>query len=114
MFGGWLNTDFADPEVTGNYIEAVFWIVLGVILWASARKATRPLGGLAVLASGLLVIFGVSDLVEAQTGAWWSPPWLFVWKASCVVALLFCYLKYRRIRKARSKAAQPLSGQSPE
>jgi hypothetical protein len=36
------------------------------------------------------VPFGLSDLVESQTGAWWTPWWLFAWKALCVLGLLAC------------------------
>jgi hypothetical protein len=42
--------------------------------------------------------------VEARTGAWWEPWWLFVWKALCVVGLLYGCLRYRRLTKDDSPA----------
>ncbi|MBE7458640.1 MAG: hypothetical protein KJ057_17160 [Phycisphaerae bacterium] len=32
--------------------------------------------------------FGASDVVEADTGAWWRPWWLLAWKAACLAVLL--------------------------
>jgi hypothetical protein len=94
-----MNTDFADLEVIGNYIEAAFWIVVGVVLCLCGRKARPPLHKLSFLSSGLLVLFGISDIVEAQTGAWWRPWWLLIWKGICLVGLAWCYWQYRQIRK---------------
>jgi hypothetical protein len=36
----------------------------------------------------VLVAFGFSDVVEIQTGAWWRPWWLLVWKGACLLAML--------------------------
>jgi hypothetical protein len=41
-------------------------------------------------------VFGVSDLVEAQTGAWWEPWWLFVMKAACVLVFVLAWRAHRR------------------
>ena len=41
-------------------------------------------------------VFGVSDLIEAETGAWWHPWWLFVMKAACVLCFLLAALRHRR------------------
>ena len=45
--------------------------------------------------------FGISDLIEAQTGAWWEPIWLFFFKAACVLVFGTCGLKYRAWLKSR-------------
>ena len=87
-----------DLERTGNLVEACFWIIFGMVvlggLWRQARRLT-VFGGVAGL---ICVLFGVSDLVEAETGAWWRPWWLFCWKAACLAGMAFCLLKYRRDR----------------
>ena len=87
----------------GNLIEAGVWFVLALVLlvWAvRVEKCYRPtLLTLAVT----IAVFGVSDLVEARTGAWWKPWWLFVWKAACVVIMFLGFLHYFRMRKAKSK-----------
>lgn len=79
----WLET----PERWFNGAEAGLWFVLalGLVIYA-VRRADR----LAGVAAAVLVPFGVSDLVEAHTGVWWDPWWLLVWKAACVLALVWC------------------------
>ena len=63
----------------GNLIEAGVWfVVAGVVAW----RAKRP--GLAVA----VMLFGVSDLVEIWSGAWWRPWWLLVWKAACLAVMV--------------------------
>lgn len=56
--------------VWANYLEAALW-------WALAGVAffRAPVGGRAVLVAGLAA-FGLSDVVEVQTGAWYRPGWL--------------------------------------
>ncbi len=88
-----------DVERTGNLIEAGFWIIFGVVvtlvLWRQARRLT-PFS----LISGMVVIlFGLSDLVESRTGAWWRPWWLLLWKAICLTGMAVCFLKYIQARK---------------
>ena len=97
-----MNTNFTDPEVIGNYIEAGFWIVIGVAFLARSRRLRPPYFALAIAAGVTFVLFGCSDVVEAQTGAWWRPWWLLVWKGACLVALTYCYLRYRLLRTPSS------------
>src|SRR6266568_23920 len=106
-----LNTNFTDPEVIGNYMEGVFWTAVGIVLVISGRRANSAYRGLSIVASVTFMIFGISDFVEAQTGAWWRPLWLVGWKASCLVVLAWCHWKYRRIR-ARL-ASQAAAGHDP-
>jgi len=102
-----LNTNFTDPEVIGNYIEGVFWTIVGIVLVIAGKRANRTYRVLSIVASSVLIVFGISDFVEAQTGAWWRPLWLLVWKASCIVVLASCYWRYRRIRaRLASQAAE--------
>jgi hypothetical protein len=42
------------------------------------------------------VVFGASDVIEAQTGAWWHPWWLFVMKALCVLGFLGAFWTARK------------------
>lgn len=81
-----------------NYAEAVLWMAIGtvVILRTKRRGGVRRLHW--VLATALL-LFGVSDLVEANTGAWWRPPWLLVWKGGCLVVFLAVFLLFRKQRR---------------
>ena len=87
-----------DLERDGNLIEAGVWFFLALALIAyTLRSPTRVRPTLWTLAL-TLAIFGGSDLVEARTGAWWKPWWLFVWKAACVIVLLFGFVRYYRMR----------------
>ncbi len=76
----------ANIHSVGNAIEAVLWFVVAAILLVA--RIRRPTSGreygIAVVA---LIAFGLSDVVEIQTGAWWRPWWLLVWKSGCLVLL---------------------------
>jgi hypothetical protein len=91
-----------DPVfVYGNYAEAAVWAAMGVI--ALLRLRTRAGVGLALL----LIAFGVSDLVETTTGAWYRPWWLLAWKAACVIGMLMIGLPvYRASRRGRTPPAE--------
>ncbi len=70
-----------------NYAEAVLWFVMGLIVLLSGTRLKLSFRG-RLLGAVVLVLFGVSDIVEASTGAWWRPWWLLVWKGICVAILL--------------------------
>lgn len=75
-----------------NYGEAGLWFIIGLVL-AVRLRMPRPWRWLLPLA---FACFGVSDLIEAQTGAWWDPWWLFVLKAACVLVFLLAWGAHRR------------------
>jgi hypothetical protein len=83
------------------------WIAIGVVsLVIGLRKSGYARSRCLILAL-TLGTFGVSDLVETRTGAWWRPWWLFVWKAACVVVLLALLVEHywRRFRGTRAATA---------
>ena len=47
-----LNTNFTDPEVIGNYIEVVFWTIVGIVLAIAGQRANSAYRGLSIAASG--------------------------------------------------------------
>jgi hypothetical protein len=73
-----------DTFVLMNRIEAVLWLVIAstVALGCSYTGRWSVWRGMGVV---VLIAFGVSDIVETTTGAWWRPWWLFAWKTICVV-----------------------------
>ncbi len=73
--------------VTGNYIEAGVWFFIACILAVYALQHDGLVRRRSWQTAAVIFVFGLSDVVEAQTGAWWDPWWLFVWKAACVIAL---------------------------
>lgn len=78
-----------------NHAEAGLWFLIAlVLLFRPAAKLKRTIWRwLLPLA---FAMFGVSDIIEAGTGAWWHPWWLLVMKAACVLMFL---LAWRRQRK---------------
>ena len=82
-----------------NYIEASLWssIGIGFAIAAFRRKGVAYTGSgrrQCRLAALHFILFGISDVVEAHTGAWYRPIWLLLWKSACVVGLTTLYLLY--------------------
>ncbi len=101
-----------DLQRDGNLIEAGMWVLLSLVLLGFAFSQPRPLRPTLWLLAVTMVVFGGSDLVEARTGAWWKPWWLFVWKALCVAGLLFGFVRYFKVRKSISTSRLPTDGTS--
>ena len=85
---------------TANYIEAGFWIVIGLGFCVQAIRLTGRVQNQCIVASIALVLFGLSDVIEVQTGAWWRPWWLFAWKAACVIVLFVLIVIHWRGRRS--------------
>ncbi|NEP88963.1 MAG: hypothetical protein F6K18_20195 [Okeania sp. SIO2C2] len=75
----------------GNYIEAGIWFIFSGSFAISAIKNSAIIRLHRIVATFTFLLFGFSDIVEVQTGAWWHPWWLFVWKSLCVLSM-FCLL----------------------
>lgn len=82
----------ADFHAVFNEAEAGLWFVIAFVLALRLRMG-RPWRWLLPLA---FAVFGVSDLIEVQTGAWWDPWWLLVMKAACVLVFLLAFRERRR------------------
>ena len=88
-----------DPHfIFWNRVEAVFWIFIALAFAIAATQRTSPRLD-CVIAAIAFALFGVSDLVETTTGAWWRPWWLFAWKAACVLAFLILLARHLRRRR---------------
>lgn len=86
------------PFEIANRIECGLWVAIGLVCSYAAGRMPQHTTKLMFLAVTLFA-FGASDLVEAQTGAWWRPWWLLVWKGVCIVvgaALTVAILRARR------------------
>src|SRR5260221_14422810 len=88
-----------DLERDGNLIEAGLWSLLGIVTFIHAFRREKKFQCTLLLLGATLVVFGGSDLVESQTGAWWRPWWLLLWKAACVLMLSFFFTRYFRLKK---------------
>jgi hypothetical protein len=83
----------------GNYAEAGLWILVAIVFGVFATRRSGTARRRCVLAVPVFLFFGLSDVVEVRTGAWWRPWWLFAWKATCVlgmIVLLAAHLRGRR------------------
>jgi len=82
-----------------NYIESGVWVLVafGITWWGFKRAdwQRKPV----ICAAFVLVAFGASDIVEADTGAWWRPWWLLLWKAMCIIMFLATMLRVRKRQK---------------
>lgn len=90
-----------DIERDGNLIEAGVWFVAAALVLWKAFRSPPPVRRTLLTLAVTMGVFGVSDVVESRTGAWWRPWWLFVWKAACVIGLLICFVRYFRLSKAK-------------
>jgi hypothetical protein len=92
----------SEAAETYNYFEIGIWCAAATIVAAAALRRTGAARRDCVLASLALVAFGTSDYAEIRTGGeWWTPWWLLLWKAACVLTLLAVLLRARR-RKLQS------------
>ena len=82
----------------GNFIEAATWIGIAITLLVFSFKVASDARLLQVL-SASFAAFGISDLIEIQTGAWWRPAWLLALKAACVLSFSGCLWHHLRSRK---------------
>lgn len=87
-----------------NYVEAAIWIVIGFFLyWGSKKTAVRYPRTDVVALSILFVAFGVSDVFEVHSGAWWRPWWLLLWKTLNAIGLLYLVGKLYLTEKANKR-----------
>ena len=89
--------------VNGNYIEAFLWFCFAIGFAVNAGKTSGITRINRLITTLIFLFFGGSDIVEVQTGAWWSPWWLFVWKASCVLSMAILFWVYLRDRPLANK-----------
>jgi hypothetical protein len=86
-----------------NHIEAAFWALIGLafaVRGALVRDAQRAS---CFWTAGVFLAFGLSDVVEAWSGAWWRPWWLLVWKGGCLGVMVVLFVGYQRRRRRGDK-----------
>ncbi len=95
-----------DLERDGNLIEAGFWFAVALFLLFKAVKARRRLRTILSVLSVAFFFFGISDVIESRTGAWWTPIWLLLLKAACVMVFFFGFRAYFKLPKDEHAAAR--------
>jgi hypothetical protein len=86
-------------------LEAILWTAIGAAFFWQAIRA-KEASARCWLACAAFLVFGISDLIEINTGAWWRPWWLFVMKAVCVLILTALYFNHRRSRRQSPPVAE--------
>jgi len=92
------------PEFIFNTFEAGAWFLFSGIFVVCTVKAKNERRWLSGVASAAFFVFGVSDIIESRTGAWWTPWWLLTVKALCVLVFIYLHLTYRRLIKVEAQA----------
>jgi hypothetical protein len=94
-----------DVEKSGNLIEAAVWFVVAALFILKAIRADSRLRLVFLLLAVAFLFFGISDLVESETGAWWRPLWLLALKTICVASFVFGFTAYYRLRRQSASDA---------
>jgi hypothetical protein len=85
---------------TYNYLEIGIWCAIAAVVALIALRRAGAARRDGLIASVVLVAFGISDYAEIRTGGeWWRPWWLLVWKATCLVVVLALLLAAHRRRR---------------
>ncbi len=79
-----------------NYIESVFWIIISLILFLKTRGKIKVKPEVRYIAVISFFLFGISDIIEVQSGAWWTPWWLLLLKFICILSFIFCFVQYKK------------------
>ncbi len=87
-----------------NGLEAARWFLLSVIVVVRARDDSRSQRCWTAALAVVLFVFGVSDVIEIFTGAFWRPWWLLLINGYCVVSIFVCGVVLWRLRPATKTA----------
>lgn len=95
-----------DITAVGNLAEAGLWAIFAFTFAILAARASGPLRQLWIVESIAFFAFGISDVIESQTGAWWTPPSLLLLKAGCLAVFVYGIVKYRRLSTNHAPAVE--------
>jgi len=88
-----------DIEKSGNLAEAVLCFALSSIFVVKMAIAPGKLRRVFLILTVAFAVFGLTDLIESETGAWWRPLWLLGLKAACVASFVVGFVAYYRIER---------------
>lgn len=90
-----------------NLSEALLWEIIALGCAVGAIRHSGKRRRLLAIASLTFALFGFSDWIEADSGAWWEPPWLLVLKIACVATLILTLPAWLRL--SRTELRSPVS-----
>ena len=98
-----------DLETVGNVFEAGLWLLVSGIFLIKAIQARNLFRRTFLILAGGFFVFGISDFIESQTGAWWRPPWLLLIKVLCITVFVYGFGNYYQLtrRKTRGLLKEP-------
>ena len=115
-----MNPTTTQPAVPPDFVNtqygeaALWWLIAGVFLLYATRRS-GPGRRRCRLAAAAFAVFGLTDVIEAHTGAWWRPWWLVVVKALCLGAMAWLLFDDFRHREPQTQPdnRQPDSREAP-
>lgn len=81
------------PADVFNACEAVWWIACGVTVACSGSRLARLSSRRRIILAALLIAFGISDVIEIRTGAWWRPTGLLIFKSVTLTGIVILGVK---------------------
>jgi hypothetical protein len=91
-----------DFSAIANRCEAGLWFVVAAAIFVHSLRAKPHLRKICWTLASAFLLFGVSDIIEAETGAWWRPLWLLAWKGGCLLVIVLGFWQYLRVAKRDS------------
>ena len=88
-------------DTFGNLIEAALWFAISLVLVLKATRSKGQLRLVFLILSFAFLVFGVTDVIEIRTGAWWNPLWLLLLKALCVAGFVLGFGRYYTIMRRK-------------
>ena len=83
---------------TFNFVEGFYWLFLGVFFVTLSKTMSHRYKRWTLFTFLILVLFGLSDFIEMNTGAYWIPGWLLVWNMGCILGFIFSLIWYVKLR----------------
>lgn len=83
---------------TFNFIEGIYWVALGIFVLTLSKIIFQKYKKLALFTSLILILFSITDFIEIETGAYWTPWWLLVWNIICILGLTLSLAWYIKLK----------------
>lgn len=90
-----------------NGCEAAFWFLLALFVVIRCRSASTGVQRWSRITAVWLILFGISDVFEIFTGAWWRPQALLVLKGACVCGLIISGRKLFHNHRHETEVTKP-------
>src|SRR4029077_9883701 len=93
-------------ETIFNGCEALLWLVFAAVVAVRFRNSAGRLRRTSRAMAVFFVLFSASDVIEMQTGAWWRPLGLLLFKGVCLIGLLWCFAALIRGERTAASAGE--------